>query len=210
MSRDDCSPNDQGPWTHLTARRPHRRALKPTLNALEDRLLLTYKPSLTTILSVAPTRIPPPAADPAVTWTVMFVWTNRKQQVREVDVLFSGALDLAQASKVGFYRLKFPGPHGSFNSPFAKIIPLRSAHYEAADDSVTLTPRKPFDLTKVFQLRIDGRRGSGLKDASGRLIDGNNNGKPGGNLEVVLWHPGVTFSEAEYQQDSQRTLTLDS
>jgi hypothetical protein len=210
MSRGECSSKDQGQLTHPNWRKPRGRALKPALDALEDRALLSYQPSLTTILSVAPTRIPPPVAHPAVTWSIVFVWTNRNQQVGDVEVLFSGALRSAQASKVGLYRLSFPDRRGSFNAPNAKVIPLRSAQYEAASDSVTLTPRKPFDLTKVFQLRIDGRTGSGLEDASGLLIDGNNNGRPGGNVKVVLWHPGVTFSEAEYQQEMQRTGTFDS
>jgi hypothetical protein len=125
-------------------------------------------------------------------------------------VLFNGGLDAAQANKLGPYRLTAAGPHGSFTASSAKLIPLRSAQYDANDESVTLTPKRPFDLTKVFQLRIDGRAPDGLKDSSGRLIDGDNNSTPGGDVTVVLWHPGVTFSAAGYAQQSQYHLVLDS
>ena len=147
---------------------------------------------------------------PAVTWDIVFVWTNRDEQVRQVTILFSGPPNTAQANKLGPYHLVTPGPHGSFSGPIAKVIPLRSAEFDAGDESVTLTPKRPFNLTKVFQLRVDGRPRGGLRDSTGRLIDGDNNGRPGGDVAVVLWHPGVTFSAAGYAQQSQYHAVLDS
>jgi hypothetical protein len=46
-------------------------------------------------------------------------------------------------------------------------------------------------------------------DSTGRLIDGDSNGKPGGNVAIMLWHPGVTFSAAEFQRESKQVLTVE-
>jgi hypothetical protein len=172
--------------------------------------VLLPKTSLSTILSVAPTPIPPPSPNPPVTWTIVFVWTDRNEKVAQIQVLFSGALNAVQAERLGIYRLATAGEDGSFDGHYSRVIKLGSAQYGANENSVTLTPRRPFSLTKVFQLRIAGEPHGGLHDSNGRLIDGDGNGKPGGNVEVVLWHPGVTFSEAAYESEVKRVATFQS
>ena len=42
----------------------------------------------------------------------------------------------------------------------------------AADDTVTLTPKKAFALTKPVQLVVNGTPPSGLQDTLGRFLDG--------------------------------------
>ena len=64
------------------------------------------------------------------------------------------------------------GNRGSFTAKNARVIKLKAATYDAADDTVTLVPRKVFALTKKVQLRVDGVPPSGLEDSLGRLIDG--------------------------------------
>jgi hypothetical protein len=59
---------------------------------------------------------------------------------------------------------------------------------------VTLTPIKPFALTKPVQLAVNGETPSGLQDSAGRLIDGNHDGLAGGNSVAVLRPRGATLS----------------
>jgi hypothetical protein len=59
-----------------------------------------------------------------------------------------------------------PGTAGkkrSFDAKNAKVIKLKSAAYNAANNTVTLTPKKAFGLTKQVQLRINGQPPSGFE-----------------------------------------------
>jgi len=98
---------------------------------------------------------------------------NKKHQVTEILVGFSGALNAAEAQELGIYRLTTAGTHGSFTAKNAQIIKLKSATYDAANDTVDLFPKKPFALTKKVQLQVDGVPPSGLEDSRGRMINGN-------------------------------------
>jgi hypothetical protein len=71
------------------------------------------------------------------------------------------------------------------------VITLKSAVYDAADDTVTLIPKKAFALTKNVQLQVNGSPPSGLQDSSGRFIDGDDNGSAGSNAIVILSRRGV-------------------
>ena len=73
------------------------------------------------------------------------------------------------------------------------VIKLRSAVYDSADDTVTLIPTKPFALTKGVELQIDGQPPSGLRDGSGRFIDGDHDGTAGGNAIVVITRGGASI-----------------
>jgi hypothetical protein len=66
--------------------------------------------------------------------------------------------------------------------------------YNSATDSVTLTPKKAFALTKPVQLVVNGVPPWGLQDTYGRLIDGANNGQPGGNAIAILSRGGANIS----------------
>ena len=59
---------------------------------------------------------------------------------------------------------------------------------------MTLTPSAPFALTNPVQLVIGGNPPAGLKDVFGRFIDGDHNGKAGGNAIAVLSKSGVHVS----------------
>ena len=99
--------------------------------------------------------------------------------VTQVTVDFSGAVNAAEADSVGTYRLAMPGKKGSFTAKNAKVIKLNSAAYIASLNEVTLTPKKPFALTKPVQVQVNGSPPSGLQDSEGRLIDGNHDGSGG-------------------------------
>jgi hypothetical protein len=132
---------------------------------------------------------------PLVTVTGVTDKMNKKHQVTQVTVVFSGSVNSTEADiKNGIYRLATPGKHGSYTARNAVVIPLKSATYTDSMHSVVLIPKKPFALTKPVQLLINGLSPSGLEDSFGRLIDGNDDGQPGGNAIAILSKKGVTVS----------------
>jgi hypothetical protein len=137
---------------------------------------------------------PTVTAAPLVTLTGVQTVTNKKHQVTQIIVSFSGALDAAGADQVATYHLAMPGKKGSYTAKNAKIIALGSALDNASADKVTLTPRKPFALTKPVQLLVYGTGPTGLQDSFGRLIDGNRDGQPGGNAVAILSRRGVSLA----------------
>jgi len=133
-------------------------------------------------------------SSPLVTVSNVQVVENKKHQVTEILVDFSGALNAAEAQGLGIYRLATAGKRGSFTAKNARIIKLKSAIYDAANHAVDLFPKKPFALTKKVQLQVDGVPPSGLEDSFGRLIDGNDNGQAGSNAVVYLSRGGVSLT----------------
>ena len=132
---------------------------------------------------------PPPVSVTNVEFT-----RNKKHMVTQITVDFSGPVNASDANSVAMYRLATPGKKGSFDAKNAAVIKLKSAKYDAALEQVVLTPKKLFALSKPVQLRVDGLAPTGLQDASGRLIDGDDDGQPGGNAVAVLRAGGVTMS----------------
>ena len=111
---------------------------------------------------------------------------NKKHQVTEIIVTFSGALNAGQATNIAEYELITAGKGGSFTAKNAKVIKLRSAAYNSANNTVTLTPKKKFSLSKATELIVNGEPPSGLEDSSGRLIDGNDDGQAGGDAVAII------------------------
>jgi RHS repeat-associated protein len=116
------------------------------------------------------TVVPPPP--PLVTMTGVHEVLNKKHQVKEVIITFSGAVNSAEAGNTGIYRLATPGKHRSYTAKSAGLIKLKKAAFSAANDTVTLTPKKAFALTKPVQLIVNGTPPSGLQDTLGRFLDG--------------------------------------
>ena len=173
--------------------------VQPTRSAAEATTMVTTPiPTPTPTPVPTPTPTPPPGPTPTptpprlVTVTSVRDVTNKKHQVTEVIVTYSGAVNAAEADNPAIYRLKLPGKKGSYTAKNAKMIKLKSAAYDSADDSVTLIPTIPFALKKPVQLLIDGQPPSGLQDGSGRFIDGAHTGTPGGNAVAILSRSGPT------------------
>jgi cyclophilin family peptidyl-prolyl cis-trans isomerase len=135
-------------------------------------------------ISVAP--VPPP-----VTLSNVQLVVNKRQQVTQVIVLFSGPLNSTDAANKAIYRLVTPGKAGSYTAKNATIIHVKKAVYNASGDSVTLTPVSPFSLKKPVQLLIRGTSPSGLQDSIGRYIDGAANGQSGSDATAILSRNGV-------------------
>ncbi len=119
---------------------------------------------------------------------------KKKHKVTEVLLVFSGALNSTEASTIDEYGLVMAGKKNSFTAKGAKPITLLSAAYNAAENTVTLTPRKPFKVTKPVQLVVHGTGSPELHDSQGRLIDGDHNGTAGGDAQAVITPHGASIS----------------
>jgi uncharacterized protein YjdB len=154
----------------------------------------TIRASLAGVTGSAQLVVNAPPLPPLVTVTSVSVVRNKKHLVTEIRVVFSGAVNPTGADNVATYRLAMPGKKGSFTAKNAKVIKLKSAVFNSSLATVTLTPKKPFALTKPVQLVVNGLPPTGLEDSVGRLIDGNHDGQAGGSAVAVLRGKGVTLS----------------
>ena len=141
-----------------------------------------------------PTPSPTPATSPPVTVVGVEDVKGKKNSVSEIVVNLSGPVNAAQADDVATYRLATANVKGSFTARGSRVIKLRSAVFNPANDTVILIPAKAFALTRPVELTIDGTSPSGLQDTSGRLIDGVDDGTAGGNAVAVIRRNGVTLN----------------
>ena len=111
-------------------------------------------------------------------------------------------MNAGEADSLATYRLATACKKGSFIAKNAPVIKLKSALYNAATNSVTLTPKKAFALTKPVQLLVDGEPPSGLRDSYGRYIDG------GKSATVLLSRGGATITAFRYAPTISQRLLL--
>ena len=94
-----------------------------------------------------------------------------------VVLSFNQPLDPASAQDVTNYIIIDPHGHR---------VPISSAVYDPATLTVTLHPCRRLNFHYGYKLTVIGTAPSGLTDTQGLLLDGNNDGKPGGNFVTVL------------------------
>jgi hypothetical protein len=112
--------------------------------------------------------------------------TNQKNEVTQIVLTFSGAVNPAEAGSRATYRLTMPGKRGPLTATNARTIRLKSARYNAASNTVTLVPKTPFQITKPVKVLVEA-----LHDSQGQLIDGDPFGQPGGNAIAILSRTGA-------------------
>jgi uncharacterized repeat protein (TIGR01451 family) len=86
---------------------------------------------------------------------------------------FSEALDPARATNLAAYRLT--GPRG-------RVIRIRSATYNAVARAVTLRPTRLLNLHHTFHVVVNGTSARRLADLAGNALDGDGDGRPGGDF----------------------------
>ena len=128
-----------------------------------------------------------PAPVPPVALTQIQTVLNKRHQITKVVITFSGPLDGAESQQVAIYRLTVAGTHGSFTTKTARRIRPRSAIYAAALGQVTLILKAPLSFSRPIQLQVNGQAPSGLRDSSGRYING------GSNALAVLRRGGTSI-----------------
>ncbi|MEO6809398.1 MAG: SdrD B-like domain-containing protein [Isosphaeraceae bacterium] len=80
-------------------------------------------------------------------------------QPTTIALAFSDALDPAQATNLANYQLVSPGRDGKFGTRDDRTIPIRSATYDPATQTVILAPTARLQLGHFFQLTVIGTNG---------------------------------------------------
>ena len=114
---------------------------------------------------------------------------------------FDQALDATTADDARNYEII--GPRG-------RHIRVKSAVYNAANDTVTLRPVERINVHFKYTLIVDGAQPSGLANVQGKLLDGERTGQPGSNYRTALtWRnvvleplPRERIQELEVRNDS--------
>lgn len=134
---------------------------------------------------------PTPPPNPPVT-VLGGRWQNRslsrRRRARVLVVSFSGALDRGDAENVGGYRLVEFGRDRKFGTRDDRRKVLASATYDAATNTVTLSPRGRA-FARSQQLSIFA---SLVSDSQGRQLDGDANGQPGGDFVGIVRRQGLS------------------
>ena len=117
-----------------------------------------------------------PVAGPPVTVLALRRFGFHAQATTLV-LTFSAALDPTSAQALSNYTLVVL-VHGG------RRLPLRlvGALYDPATNAVTLRPARRLPLRLRHELVVSGTPPGGVRDATGRLIDGDGDGQPGGDF----------------------------
>ena len=106
--------------------------------------------------------------------------------IQSFSFAFDMALDPGRAVDLRNYHLFAIGRNGVVGASKGRTLALRSATYNSATHTVTLIPKKPLASGLSFKVVVDGTSAHGVSDTTGRLIDGNSDGQPGGDYVVVF------------------------
>ena len=128
----------------------------------------------------------PASVAPLVTLAQVKPTFAKGQQVSQVVLTFSGAVNQADAANRNLYHLSLAGKNGLFTARDARVLAIKAVTYQNSNFTITLVPKLRFSVTRPVQLQISGQPSLGLHDISGRLIDGNHDGQPGGDASAVL------------------------
>ena len=112
---------------------------------------------------------------------------GRRKTAEELIVTFSGSLNSDDAGNLQNYTLDAPKKIKHRGAVYSRPVPLKSASYSPATNTVTLSLRG--NLPKgPLQLTINAAR---LLDSDGQELDGNGDGQPGGNYIAIFSGAGV-------------------
>jgi peptidylprolyl isomerase len=139
------------------------------------------------LVTITVTPLPPPLVRVSQVREVF----NKHHELTKILVQFSGAVNATQAVQASTYRLTMPGKMASCHTETTRVIKLSKRAYESSSFRVVLKVKTPFALKRKAELLILGQPPAGLTDSFGRLIDGDDNGTPGGNATVLITRSGV-------------------
>jgi hypothetical protein len=95
--------------------------------------------------------------------------TVTRSSITGLVLTFNAPLDPDQAENAINYALAVAGPNGQ---PSRKVA-LETPVYDPGSQTVALTPTRPLQLGKLYQLTINGQGSAGVVDRSGNLLAGN-------------------------------------
>ncbi len=97
---------------------------------------------------------------------------------------FSTALDAASARDVGNYQIVLLNRFG--HPVRGRVIAVREAIYDPFTLSVTLVPAQRLDVHFRYQLTVNGTTPTGVRGATGLLLDGSGDGMAGSNYVAEI------------------------
>jgi hypothetical protein len=122
---------------------------------------------------------------------------------------FSTPLDQASAQNVANYRL-----NSIVGTQLGQAIPIMAAVYDATAHTVTLHTARPVNVFRQYRLLVNGTTPTGVKGATGLLLDGKGNGQPGSDYVMtfgmeILAGPNVHLAPAQHLRlHRSRSATL--
>jgi len=125
----------------------------------------------------APSVVPPPVTTPPT--VVGFTPTRRRGVLGNILVRFSRAMAPGGVLSLGSYRLVSAGRDRRFGTRDDRTLAFRSATYDPASMTATLTPKGRTALNQPLQSVV---RGSALVDLALNALDGDGDGRPGGDF----------------------------
>ncbi|MFO0957910.1 MAG: Calx-beta domain-containing protein [Isosphaeraceae bacterium] len=125
-------------------------------------------------ITIANSDVPPCVTPVRVLTTIV------RGRVTLLRIPFDGAINAVRARRTAAYLLNYA------NRRKGPAIALRSAAYDPRSRTVTLAPIQPFAANRPVQLRIRSGGSTGLTDTTGRAIDGDRDGRPGGDWVQFL------------------------
>jgi RHS repeat-associated protein len=172
--------------------------VEPTPTAPQAVTTITATPTPAPAPTPTPTPTQTPTASPTPTPTrtapvrVLGVqWQThkltKKKSSQVLVVSFSGALAPAAAGNLAGYHLVALGKAKKGGKPSGKPVGLTSAVYDPVLHTVTLTPRGSV-AKKSLQLTINA---TAALDAQGEPIDGDRDGRSGGDFQATFGTAGV-------------------
>jgi hypothetical protein len=122
---------------------------------------------------------PPDSTPPRVT---SFTITKKRSALAAIAIGFSEALLPGGATSLGSYRLTSAGRDKRFGTKDDKMLNLAVVTYDSKTHTVKLVARGKAPLNQPLQLVASGA--GALADLAGNVLDGNGDGKPGGDFVV--------------------------
>ena len=126
-----------------------------------------------------------PTLPPPVT-VVAGRFAMKKKNVTGIVLTVSGSLDSVRASSLSNYRLVTAGRDKKFGTRDDQVVRLRGAVYNMGSETITLSARGgKLSLAKPLRLTLKGSA-DGVLDRTGRPIDGDRDGRPGGDSTSLI------------------------
>ncbi len=117
-------------------------------------------------------------ADKRAPQVTSFKTTKKGNNLATIVVTYSETMDPKGVKSLNSYRLITAGRDMKFGTKDDQALALGKVGYDQAKRLATLTTRKSTALNQPLQLVI---RGSALSDVAGNFLDGDKDGRPGGD-----------------------------
>ena len=142
--------------------------------------------TLGTFLVNVASQPPPSRPAPGVVLTKL---VRRRGSLTEIVVVFSAAMNPASIDNLGNYTLLDAGSDHVFGNKNDRVLTLKGVSYSSSTDSVTISLKKPVNLSHSLRLTLDAQPPGGLQSTSGQFLNASVNGRPGSNFLTFLGKP---------------------